>query len=109
MKTKNLTIPGTATTGQYANIGNATGTTPAGSTVSDENLSHYFGQVPGIMIVKKTNGDDAKHRSRSLHPKDGPVTWTYEVTNTGNVNLTNVEVTDNVTGVSKHHTASQTR
>jgi len=33
---------------------------------------------------------------RTLHPVGDPVTWTYRVTNTGNVTLTNVTVTDDM-------------
>jgi hypothetical protein len=78
-------------------MGTATGMTPTGS-ISDDFMSHYFGQDPSIMIIKKTNGDPAQTKPGPYISEGAPVTWTYEVTNTGNVNLTNVVVTDNVTG-----------
>ena len=37
---------GTAAAGQYANIGTATGTSPTGEIVEDEDPSHYFGADP---------------------------------------------------------------
>jgi hypothetical protein len=41
------TANGTATAGQYANIGTVTGTPPSGPNVTDDDPSHYFGFVPG--------------------------------------------------------------
>jgi len=41
------TASGTATAGQYANIGMVTGTPPAGPSVTAADPSHYFGFVPG--------------------------------------------------------------
>jgi len=78
-----------AQAGQYGNVGTATGTPPIGPDVSDTNPSHYFGSSPAINIDKVTNGSDGLY----IHTGD-PVTWTYTVTNTGNVPLSNVKVTD---------------
>jgi uncharacterized repeat protein (TIGR01451 family) len=97
-ETQTLTATGIAAPGQYSNLGNATGTLPAGGKVSNEDPSHYFGQSPGISLVKSTNGQDANSPTGPYIPAGGKVTWTYNVTNTGNVNLTNVTVTDNITG-----------
>jgi hypothetical protein len=92
------TASGTAAAGQYANIGTVTGRPPVGQDVTDSDPSHYFGEFnPGIHIEKKTNGINADDPNAGdapqLNPGD-PVTWTYEVTNTGNVPLSNVNVTD---------------
>jgi len=57
----------------------------------------YFGVNPGIGIVKTTNGHNNDPNFKL--PVGAPVTWTYTVTNTGNVPLTNVQVTDNRPGV----------
>jgi hypothetical protein len=91
------TANGTATAGQYANIGTVTGTPPSGPNVTDDDPSHYFGALsaPGIAIKKYTNGDDADTPTGPFIPVGGAVTWTYVVTNTGNEALTNVTVTDN--------------
>ncbi len=88
------TASGTAVAGQYANIGTATGTTPAQTTVTDSDPSHYFGSAPAIEIEKATNGEDADAAPGPYIPEGDPVTWTYVVTNTGNVTLTDVAVTD---------------
>src|SRR5262249_45454155 len=49
--------------------------------------------------VKRTNGDDADAAPGPQIRVGDPVTWTYEVHNTGSVPLSNVVVTDNVAGV----------
>ncbi len=90
---------GTATIGQYANLGSVKGTPPTGPDVTDDNPSHYFGQTPGIAIIKYTNGEDADTATGPFIKVGDPVTWTYYVTNTGNVTLTNVVVTDDQEGV----------
>ena len=54
-------------------------------------------QMPDIDIEKLTNGVDADDPNAGDAPQilpGDPVTWTYIVTNTGNVPLTNVTVTD---------------
>jgi len=92
------TASGMAVAGQYSNTGSASADSPFGETVTASDPSHYFGSAPGIMIDVMTNGPGES-------PSDGPyidsgdsVTWTYTVTNTGNVTLTGVSVTDSETG-----------
>ena len=46
--------------------------------------------VPDIDIEKATNGEDADTPTGPEIPVGGAVEWTYVVTNTGNVDLTNV-------------------
>ena len=46
-------------------------------------------QNAALEIVKPTNGEDG-----ATIPVGTPETWTYAVTNTGNVSLTNIVVTD---------------
>lgn len=94
------TANGTAIAGQYANLGTATGQAPDGP-VTDTDPSHYLGLRPGIAIVKKTNGEDANtppgpilHASLVAIECD-TVTWSYIVTNTGEVPLTGITVVDN--------------
>ena len=73
------------------------GTPPAGPTVTAADPSHYYGYIvaaPGIAIKKYTNGEDADTPTGPQIPVGGAVTWTYVVTNTGNVLLSNVTVTD---------------
>lgn len=85
---------GVAVVGQYGNIGTVTGIPPAGPPVTSTDPSHYFGAAPAIVIKKYTNGEDADTPTGPKIPIDGAVTWTYIVTNTGNVTLSQVNVTD---------------
>ncbi|MDY0341319.1 MAG: lamin tail domain-containing protein, partial [Coriobacteriia bacterium] len=85
-----LTKTGTAVAGQYANIGTAT-TTYSGQTVSDADPSHYFGAAPSIELVK-TGALDLGGNGRA--DAGDTISYTFAVTNTGNVPLTNVTVTD---------------
>ncbi len=91
------TANGTAQSGQYSAIATATGNGACGQNVSDDDPAHYFGKTtenPGISIVKKTNGQDANTAPGPEIAVGSTVTWTYTVTNTGNVALSSVKVTD---------------
>ena len=89
---------GTVQAGQYANLGTATGFADVGigGEVSDSDPSHYFGVEPGpaIQIEKATNGQDADAAPGPAIPEGDPVTWTYVVTNLTEMDLFNVQVTD---------------
>ncbi|MDG6243684.1 MAG: hypothetical protein QCH31_04730, partial [Methanolobus sp.] len=69
-----------------------------GITVTDDDPSHYFGASPSIDIEKATNGEDADSAPGPSLGIGDAVTWTYVVTNTGNVNLSNIIVTDDKLG-----------
>jgi uncharacterized repeat protein (TIGR01451 family) len=86
---------GIATEGAYANVGTVKGTPPDGPDVPNEDPSHYFGDDPSIAITKLTNGQNANTPPGPTVAIGAPVIWTYVVTNTGNVTLVNIEVTDN--------------
>ena len=62
--------------------------------VTDDNPAHHFGAEASILIEKDTNGDDADTPTGPIVPVGSTVTWTYEVTNTSNVPLIDVTVTD---------------
>jgi hypothetical protein len=84
---------GTAVAGQYANT--ATVTATAGATpVSDSDSSHYVGTDQGVSLEKSTNGQDADDPPGPSVLVGDPVTWSYRVENTGNVDLTAVTVVD---------------
>ena len=92
-------IPGNRPT--YENIGQVT---VPGVTASDP--SHYCNPAPGpgITIQKRTNGFDANGPNDADVPQLQPgatVTWTYLVTNTGNISfpLASVVVTDSQPGI----------
>ncbi len=105
-ETWEFTASGTATAGQYSNIGTVTGTSTITNTpVSATNPDHYYGYTTNINIVKLTNGTNNDNPPVAGVP-DGPtvpvgstVTWTYNVTTTGNVPLSSVAVSDNIAGV----------
>jgi hypothetical protein len=111
-----FTASGTATAGQYGNVGTVTGTpvTPTGGSitgatpVSATNPDHYFGATPSVTIIKLTNNTNNDGAPVAGTP-DGPVllvgspvTWTYNVTNPSSdpFSLSGVTVTDSVAGVS---------
>ncbi|MGB2700502.1 MAG: hypothetical protein WBC31_09065, partial [Candidatus Phosphoribacter baldrii] len=56
--------------------------------------SHYFGSDPKIQVVKKIKGDDANTTPGVRASTPGTLTVTFVVTNTGNVTLDPVTVTD---------------
>ncbi|MEA3511605.1 MAG: hypothetical protein U9R51_09240, partial [Actinomycetota bacterium] len=93
---------GIAELDQYANLGTVTGNyPPLHKEVTDKDPSHYYGSeapVPAIDIEKATNSEDADEAPGPIIDVGGSVTWTYVVTNTGNVDLTDVVVTDDILG-----------
>ena len=94
--TMTCTANGTAEAGQYANTGSVVATPPTGEAVVDTDMSHYIAisPEPAIDIEKFTNGEDADTGSGPIIAVGDPVTWTYVITNTGNVPISNIEVTD---------------
>src|SRR5204863_4436637 len=91
------TMTGTAVAGQYTNTGTATGTSAAGTTTAS-NPDNYFGAAPAVGIVTRTNGVDNDSGTGLIVPAGSTVTWTYLVTNRGNIALSSVAVTDNKLG-----------
>ena len=85
---------GTATSGQYMNVGTATGIPPGGDPVSASDPSHYFGEAGSLTIEKLTNGEDADSAPGPFIPVGSTVNWEYIVTNNGNVTIENLIVTD---------------
>jgi hypothetical protein len=85
-----------ATAGQYSNLATAKGTPPpgGGSDVTDTNPDHHFGAAPAINLVKRTNGTDNNAAPGPSVSIGSTVTFTYAVTNPGNVPLSGVTVRD---------------
>ena len=80
----------------YENYAVVTTDTPG---VEDTDLSHYCTGIPGIDIEKLTNGNDADKPQGADVPEIAPgdtVTWTYLVTNTGEIPFAfdDVEIVD---------------
>ena len=101
------TAGGTALAGQYSNLGTVTASPPSGPAVNDSDPSHYFGVDASIDIEKATNGEDADSPTGPLIAVGDTATWTYLVSNTGNVDLTNVNVGDSEAGVTPVRQADQ--
>ncbi len=89
--------------GAHINIATVTSTFDT-QTITDSDMAHYFGANPGISIVKYVsvdNGASWLHANTPPGPRlPNGVTpkFKYEVKNTGNVQLTNIVITDNVLG-----------
>jgi protocatechuate 3,4-dioxygenase beta subunit len=108
--------PGTYTTTEsqpadYLDGQDAIGT-PGGTTGNDtfsvilltsgtNGVDNNYGEIemrPSLSIVKLTNGSEHNTAPGLALAKGAAVTWTYQVTNTGNVPLTAVTVTDDKEG-----------
>ncbi len=83
-----------AVAGQYSNEATVTATDSSAATVTDTDPSHYFGYEVDVDIEKATNGEDADSPTGPTVAVGSDVTWTYVVTNPGDVPLLNVAVTD---------------
>jgi hypothetical protein len=89
------TAASSAAAGQHVNIAKVVGTPPGGSAVEDSDPANYLGRTPGIDIEKLVNGQDADTPPGPKLEAGSKVVWTYVVTNTGQIALDEVTVTDN--------------
>ncbi len=83
-----------AVPGQYSNEATVTATIDE-ETVTATDASHYFGSDPGISLNKLTDGVDGI--APDLVP-GCPVVWSYVLTNTGNIDLEQIDVVDTPEG-----------
>jgi len=90
---QNCLITGTVTTGQYANQGQASGIFNS-SVYSDTDASHYLGIQPAITLEKLTNGVDADIAPGPSVIVGASITWTYIVTNDGDIALESIHISD---------------
>ncbi|MCA9246453.1 MAG: VCBS repeat-containing protein [Planctomycetales bacterium] len=84
----------TVTAGQYSNLGKVTSEDPLGAMVMDDDPSHHYGVVVGIDIEKATNGQDADTPTGPMILVGDTATFTYVVTNTGEVPLQGILIFD---------------
>ena len=89
----------TAITGQYSNLGSVTAVPTIGPNVSDSDPSNYFGIDRDISIEKTTNGSDSDTAPGANLLTSSAITWTYTLTNPGNIALTVVSISDDIEGV----------
>ena len=86
---------GAAQACHYENLGTVTANSPLGTPVTASDASSYFGTTqPGISIETAVNGQDADTAKGPELAAGSPVSFTYVVTNTGNVALTGIQVAD---------------
>jgi hypothetical protein len=91
---------GTAEADQHVNTAEVFAKAPGDlGDVEDWDASHYFGASPSIDIEKYTMGIDADTAPGPYVPVGNPVVWEYVVTNTGDVPLANVTVSDSALDV----------
>ncbi|VXD10972.1 DUF7507 domain-containing protein [Planktothrix paucivesiculata] len=92
------TATGIAGIGDYSNTGTVAGDYN-GTPVTAQDPSNYFGANPQIQINKVTTANTATGVLTGDNLQNvllgSPITWTYTVTNTGNVALSGVNVDDN--------------
>ena len=86
-------MSGTATTGQYGNTATVKGTFN-NELYSDSDASYYFGATPSIALELYTNNQPADSPTGPYLLSGTSISWTYAITNTGNVALTKLVVTD---------------
>ena len=92
----------------YVNIGvvsaqpvftDATGTEmQVGERVEAADPAHYFGEISDLSIIKRVNGSETSNASGILVDLGDRLVFTYEVANTGNVDLVDLVVLDDVLG-----------
>jgi len=82
------------TAGQYVNIASITALDPSDNQVTDTDPSNHFGVQAGVNLVKSTNGQDANTATGPILPVGSTATFTFAVTNTGNIALGTVVVRD---------------
>jgi hypothetical protein len=98
------TATAAATAGPYTNTGTVTGQpmgadgTPHGDPLEEDDPANYFGTDPGMSIVKYVNGEDANAPLGAPVSVGDPVTFDYVITNTGNLDIYDVALTDDILG-----------
>jgi uncharacterized repeat protein (TIGR01451 family) len=85
-------------TGDHTDVVTASGADDEGTPVSASDDATVDMIDPSLTIEKLTNGFDADAATGPEILEGADVEWTYVVTNTGSVDLTGIDVTDDVLG-----------
>ncbi len=93
-ETWNYSATRVVTAGQYTNIGRATAEDSGGTQVTDSDPSNHFGVSAAVILVKSTDGQDANTATGPVLSVGSTATFTYVVTNPGNVALGSVAIRD---------------
>jgi hypothetical protein len=93
-----------AVAGQYTGTASVTSTdTLLGQTATASDVANHFGAVIGVKVVDAVNAanpsaptsaEDANSAPGAILPVGTALTWTYLITNTGNVALSSPGITD---------------
>ena len=74
-----------APAGLYGNKATVTARDPQNKVVTDDDLAFLYGTVVNPTVKKYVNGQDADTAPGALVVAGSTVTWTYTVTNGGNI------------------------
>lgn len=80
--------------GQYTSSASVTANDSINQIASNTDATNYFGSAPDVIIETLVNGDDADVPTGPNLVAGSMATFTYVVTNVGNIALSNVEVSD---------------
>jgi hypothetical protein len=69
-----------------------------GPQVNASDTSYYFGMSPALTLTKRTNGQIARSAPGPYILVDDPVTWTFAITNSGNITLSAITLVDDQLG-----------
>ncbi len=90
-------VPADLTAGEVINTATVSGTPPVGDPVTDDStVTNPLAQVPGIELVKSITDETSLDDGADV---GDIISYAFTVTNTGNVPLFNVVVTDALPGV----------
>jgi uncharacterized membrane protein len=93
--------PVTALIGQQTNTATASGRCPSGIYYNATDTANYFGATPAIQVIKEISTDNSTWLNTNTPPginvpTGSNVYFRFTITNTGNVELTNITLTDNL-------------
>lgn len=80
--------------GPHANRGTVVAYLPCGDPLTSSDASNYVGAIPHLSLKKLVAGEDANTEPGPFLVAGDPVSFSYVVSNNGDVELTNVRVTD---------------